>query len=191
MAEKIRFIGRIQHTEDTIQRLFKTEYFTYSKRRILARMLVGAAMVVTGLLYQRNRIVQVILLMIGCWLLFSRDFPASVQADRTLEKRKGRLPQNTCTFFDSGMDLDGEGRMRLAYSRFQQLVEDERYLYLFLGKGSVCMIDKETIERGSVEELKEFVEKHTGLTWRAKSKSLLQMNLYDVWQMLQDKRRRR
>ena len=144
MAEKIRFIGRIQHTEDTIQRLFKTEYFTYSKRRILARMLVGAAMVVTGLLYQRNRIVQVILLMIGCWLLFSRDFPASVQADRTLEKRKGRL-----------------------------------------------MIDKETIERGSVEELKEFVEKHTGLTWRAKSKSLLQMNLYDVWQMLQDKRRRR
>ena len=42
-------------------------------------------------------------------------------------------------------------------------VEDNEYVYLFLGHKSVCMIDKATVEGGSAEDLKEFVAQRTGL----------------------------
>ena len=35
MAEQASFIGSVQHTPDTIQRLYKTEYYTYDTLRIL------------------------------------------------------------------------------------------------------------------------------------------------------------
>ena len=79
--------------------------------------------------------------------------------------------------------------MRLEYSRFQRLLEDNEYLYLFLGPKSVCMIDKATVEGGSAEDLKEFVAQRTGLSWR-RNRSLLSMNLTDLRQALQDHRKR-
>lgn len=190
MAEKIRFTGSVQHTEDTIRLLYKTEYYTYDQMRVLLRFLLGGAMAAAAFLVPMNRIVQILLIMAGCWLLVSKDFPAVMRAERALEARKGVLPVNTCTFFDSGMDLDGEGHMRLKYDRFQRLVEDEGYLYLFLGRRSVCMIDKAAISPGTPEELKAYVAGRTGLAW-TRQRSLLLMNLADLRQALRDWRQNR
>ena len=187
MEKAAKFVGSIHHTEDTIQLLYKTQYYTYDTLRVVIRLLIGAAMVVVGFSAVMPRPLQVLLLMGGCWLIVSKDFPAAVQADRVIDARKGALPQNTCTFYDSGMDLDGEGHMRIQYGQFQRLVEDEHYLYLFLGKRSVCMVEKDSVEHGSAQELKEFVEKHTKLKW-VKNKSLLQLNLKDLRQAVRDSR---
>lgn len=189
MAEKAKFVGSIQHTEDTLQRLFKTEYRTYKQLRILIRMVIGFALAALALTTEMSTVLQGILLLVGCWLLVSRDFPAAVQADKAVDGRKGNLPQNMCTFFKGSLQLSGEGTMRLEYSRFQRLIEDNEYLYLFLGPKSVCMIDKATVEGGSAEDLKEFVAQRTGLSWR-RNRSLLSMNLTDLRQALQDHRKR-
>lgn len=188
MAEKARFTGRVQHTEETIRLLFKTQYNTYEQLRMIVQMGAGMAMAVAAFLVPMNRVLQVLLAMLGCWLLVSKDFPASLRAEQALEQRKGVLPENVCKFFDKAMELNGEGRMRLEYSRFQRLIEDGGYLYLFLGRNSVCMIDKETVEGGSAEDLKAFVEKRTGMTW-SKNRSLLWMNLTDIRQALKDRGR--
>ena len=99
----------------------------------------------------------------------------------------GKLPENVCAFFGGSLELSGEGSMRLEYGRFQRLVEDSGYLYLFLGSRSVCMIDKATIKGGSAEELKAFVAERTGLTWR-RNRSFFTMNLTDLRQMIRDRR---
>lgn len=189
MADRAKFIGSIQHTEDTLQRLFRTEYRTYHQPRILAQLAVGFVMAALALTVEMNRTLQAVLLLIGCLLMAGRDFPASVRADKALDDRKGKLPENTCAFFGGSLELSGEGTMRLKYDRFHRLVEDSGYLYLFLGSRSVCMIDKTTIKGGSVEELKSFVAERTGLTWR-RNHSLFTMNLTDLRQMLRDRRSR-
>lgn len=189
MADRAKFTGSIRHTENTLQRLFKTEYRTYHQPRILAQLAVGFVMAALALTVEMDRIPQAVLLLFGCLLMIGRDFPASVRADKALDDRKGKLPENVCAFFGGSLELSGEGSMRLKYDRFQRLVEDDEYLYLFLGSRSVCMIDKTTIRGGSAEELKSFVAERTGLTWR-RNRSFLTMNLTDLRQMLRDRRRR-
>lgn len=188
MADTIRFVGSIQHTEETIQRLFRTEYYTYEKLRLMMRMAAGAVMTVTAVLAALPMAARGILALIGCWLIVSKDFPADVRADRTVDARKGQLPENTCTFFDKRMELDGEGHMRIKYDQFERLVEDDGYLYLFLGKRSVCMVERSGVEHGSDRQLMEFLEERTGLHWE-RNKSLLMMNLSDLLQAIRDRRR--
>lgn len=190
MAEKIRFSGSVRHTEDTIRLLYKTEYYTYDQMKILLRMALGCVLAAAAFLTSVHGALRILMIMVGCWLLVSKDFPAVMRAERSLEARKSLLPTNTCTFFDSGMDLDGEGHMRLKYDRFQRLVEDEGYLYLFLGRRSVCMIDKETVKPGTPEELKAYVAERTGLAW-TKNQTLLWMNLADLRRALRDWRSNR
>ena len=187
MAERAKFTGSVRHTEDTIQRLFKTEYRTYHQPRILAQLAVGFVMAALALTVEMDRILQAVLLLFGCLLMIGRDFPASVRADKAVDDRRGRLPENVCSFFDGSLELSGEGSMRLKYDRFQRLVEDNEYLYLFLGSRSVCMIDKATVRGGSAEALKAFVAERTGLTWR-RNRSFFTMNLADLRQMLRDRR---
>jgi hypothetical protein len=181
MAKKARFVGRIQHTETTIQRLYRTNYYTYDTKRMLARMLLGAVLVVVPFLVSIPQVLRVVMLLFGCWLLVSKDFPPSVQADRALEARKNSLPLNICHFFESDVLLEGEGSMHIPYQRFQRLVEDEAYLYLFLGRKSMCMVEKATVSGGQAEELKDFVAKKTGLRWE-RNRSLLSMNLSELYQ---------
>lgn len=187
MAKK--YVGKIEHTEETIRRMFKTEELTYNKMGLLLRMGAGAALVVCAFVISMPTLLQVALLAVGSWLLISRDFPSTSRADRAVEARKGALPVNTCTFSDSNVVLEGEGSMPIPYSRFQRLVQDEQYLYLFLGRGSVCMIDKTTVHPGSAEELMEFVEKKTGLEWNW-SKSLMLMTVRDLIQAVKDFQKR-
>ena len=165
MAEQASFIGSVQHTPDTIQRLYKTEYYTYDTLRILSRFLFGGALIAAALILELPRPVQILLLLAGCWLIISKDFPAAVRADQVLDNRK------------------------LAYPKFQRLIEDEQYLYLFLGRQSVCMVEKDGVEGGSPEELKAFVARLTGLSWQ-RNRSLLTMNLADLRQALRDRRAR-
>lgn len=186
MAEKVKFVGNLQHTEDTIQRLFKTEYRTYHQWRILVQLAAGFVMAAAALTVEMNRILQAVLLLAGCLLMIGRDFPAAVRADKAVDDRKGQLPENKCAFFKNFMELSGEGTMRLEYSRFQRLVEDDQYLYLFLGAKSVCMVGKATVEGGGADELKAFVAERTGLTWR-RNRSILTMNLADLRQAIQDR----
>ena len=184
-----RFKGTIRHTEETIRLLYKTEYHVYEKMRLLTRVVIGAAMIVLALAAGLPLAAQAILLMIGCWLLVSRDFPSTSRADKVVEARHGVFPVMTCTFTDGGVRLEGEGGMDIQYSQFQRLIEDDKYLYLFLGKGSACMVDRATVEPGPSEKLMEYVEEKTGLEW-GRDKSLLSMNLRDIRQAVKDRRRR-
>ena len=189
MAEQASFIGSVQHTPDTIQRLYKTAYYTYDTLRILSRFLFGGALIAAALILELPRPVQILLLLAGCWLIISKDFPAAVRADQVLDNRKAALPLHICSFFEDRVELSGEGSMKLAYPKFQRLIEDEQYLYLFLGRQSVCMVEKDGVEGGSPEELKAFVARLTGLSWQ-RNRSLLTMNLADLRQALRDRRAR-
>lgn len=187
MAGKAKFVGSVQHTEETLQRLFKTEYRTYHQLRILSQLAVGFALAALALTVEMSRPLQAVLLLAGCLIMVSGDLPASLRADKAVDDRKGKLPKNVCVFYANSMELSGEGTMRLEYGKFQRLVEDDRYLYLFLGRRSVCMVDKSAVEGGSAEELKEFVAQRTGLTWR-RGRSFLSMNLADLRQAIRDHR---
>ena len=176
------FYGEIKHTDATIFRLFRTQYRSFCQRRMLARFLLGLAMVFTAVFTHFPDLLRVILLILGAWFMVSLDFPGQMNADKSLEARRGMLPTMTYTFYNDEMHITGEGDLTMKYTKLIRLAQDAEYLYLFSGPEAVCMIDRSTVKPDD-EKLAAFLAEKTGLEWKT-SKSFFLLNLYDLLQIL-------
>lgn len=179
--------AKISHTEKTVEQLYKMQYYVYEKPRMLLRLLIGFGLVAAAVAAGFPTWAKALLLLIGAWLLVSRDFPAAVRADRALMERKARLPDMNYSFGSKALRLTGEGSMDIPYEKLTRLVEDKRYLYLFLSRQSVCMLEKDSVKPADLVAFANFMEEKTGLKWRAE-KPFLSMSLYDMRQALKDMR---
>ena len=186
MAEPLYRAG-IRHTEKTVEQLYKTQYYVYEKPRMLARMLVGFGLVAAAALTTPPTWVRALLLLIGAWLLVSRDFPAAVRADRAMSERKARLPNMSYAFYDDRLRLSGEGSMDVPYKKLTHLIEDDGYLYLFLSRTSVCMLERDSIKPPQYLDFGKFLTEKTGLEWR-REKAFLSMSVYDLRRIWRDTR---
>lgn len=176
---KCLYTAKIEHTEKTIEAIYKAEYFAFEKLRIYLRLGIGVGLIALALLNELPIWLKGIMLLIGAWLAVSSDFQAQVRADKALQERKAVLPKMEYVFHESTFHISGEGDMNVRYAQLIHLSEDKDYLYLFLSRNSVCMIDRKTIKPGDDAKFKAFIEKHTGLTFKREI-SLLAMSLYDI-----------
>lgn len=174
-----QFYGKIEHTEKTIMALYRAQYHAYEKPQMLLWMGFGFALIMIAAFATIPMWAKTILLLIGAWLVISMDFPSQVRADRAVEARRGNLPKMEYEFHKDAVKVSGEGSMSIPYKKIVRLAEDKGYLYMFMDKDSICMVDRNTIKPKSVDEFKEFIAKKTGLDWQ-NEKSLLAMNLADV-----------
>ena len=186
MAESY-YRAKITHTEKTVEQLYKMQYYVYEKPRMILRMLIGFSLVLTAVVTGFPTWAKALLLLFGAWLLVSRDFPAAVRADRALSERKAKLPNMSYSFGPEAVNLTGEGSMDIPYSNFTRLVEDRQFLYLFVTRNSICMIEKDSVKPADIMAFAKYMEEKTGLKWRAE-KSFLSMSIYDIRQTLKDMR---
>ena len=77
--------------------------------------------------------------------------------------------------------------MDIPYGKFTRLVEDKQYLYLFVNRNSVCMMEKDSVKPADIMAFARFMEDKTNLKWRAE-KPFLSMSIYDLRQALRDMR---
>ena len=178
MAASI-YSAKIDHTESSLESLFKTQLYAYKKLYSLTRIGIGLCFILMAAFLSFPLWLKAILLLIGAWLTISRDFPAQIQADRAFTARHGVLPRNTYRFYKDRLSMDGEGKMDIPYGRLSRLIYDKDYFYLFLSKDSVCMMEKESLSPGEPEAFMDFLAGKTGLTW-SQEKSFLFMNLDDI-----------
>ncbi len=182
-----RYRAKIDHTEKTIQALFRAEYHVYEQKRMLFRFLLGLAVVFLGVFAPLPNWARAILLLIGAWLIASLDFPSQIRADKALEARGGQLPRMTYEFFDDHLRLSGEGSMDVPYAKLRRLIEDRKHLYLFLSRDSVCMLDPSTLQPNDPDAFRSFLAEKTGLPWR-KDRGLLSLDLADLILMFRERK---
>ena len=176
----VQYQGRMDHTENTIQELFETQYNTYRMGRVVVTAVAGVALAAAGLFAPVPMLVQGRLLLAGCLLFVGRDFPAIVRAEGVIEARGGALPSSVCTFCTGHMELEEGGiRKKLRYDKLDRIVQDRRYLYLFFGPESVVMVDRYTNQPGTAEDVMQLVSERTGKQWEAPF-SLLTFSLRDI-----------
>jgi hypothetical protein len=177
--------AKISHTEKTVEQLYKMQYYVYEKPRVIARALIGFGLVAAAVLSALPTWGKAMLLLVGAWLLVSRDFPAAVRADRALSERRAKLPNMSYGFGPDKVHLSGEGSMDIPYKKFTRLVEDRQYLYLFISRNSVCMLEKSSVKPDDIMAFAKLLEEKTGLKWRAE-KAFLSMSIYDLRRAWQD-----
>ena len=174
-----QFSAKIEHTEKTIESLYKAQYHAYEKKKMLIWMAVGFVLIFVAAFSSYPTWAKAILLLIGGWVVVSVDFPSQIRADKALEVRKADLPKMEYEFNKDQMKISGEGSMSIPYKKIVKLTEDKYYFYIIFSKDSICMIDKSTVRPKSEKELKEFLADKTKLYWQ-NEKSFLTMNLADV-----------
>ena len=181
MSEYIYKAG-IDHTEKTIQELYKTQYYTYEKIRIIIRFLIGLALIIAAVSLYLPIWGRGAMLLLGTWMAVSTDFPAQVRADKVLQSRKGNLPGFIYEFFDDKIKLSSNYNksMDIPYNKLTKLLYDKEYFYLFISKKSVCMIDKKTFFNQDTEDFMKFIENKTGMKFLIQ-KSILAMNIHDIF----------
>lgn len=182
-----QFTGRIDHTEKTITSLYRAQYHAYEKPQMLVWMGVGFVMILIAALSSLPIWARGILLLIGAWMVVSMDFPGQVRADRAVSARHGSLPSMEYAFHKDQMQLSGEGSMSIPYKKIQRLAEDADYFYIFMGKDSICMMEKGSVKPKSPDDFKAFLAQKTGLDWQ-NEKSLLALNLADVILMFRNRK---
>lgn len=183
----LHYKAKIAHTEKTIEKMFVTQYYAYEQLRMYLRFILGIVLAAVAVLLTIPMWLRGMLLLAGGWLLSSADFPAQIRADRAVQARRGKLPVMEYDFYDDRMSISGEGSMNTKYNKFEKLIEDSDYLYLFMSKTSVCMIDKNTLTNVSLPDFKTFLSERTGIKWKFK-KSMLAFNLYDIKDMLKNRK---
>ena len=174
-----QFTAKIEHTEKTIESLYRAQYHAYEKPQMLVWMAVGFVLIFVAAFSSFPTWAKAILLLIGAWTVVSLDFPALVRADRAFEARHGSLPKMEYEFHKDQMKISGEGSMSIPYKKIEKLTEDKYFLYIIISKDSICMIDKSTVRPQSDKELKEYLASKTHLDW-LNEKSFLMMNLADI-----------
>ena len=176
-----KYSASIKHDAHTIELLYKTQYYAYDKLRIIFRFIMGFALIASALFMSLPIWARGILLLTGTWLMSSSDFPAQVRADRVIQARHNNFPEMHYEFNEGYFTVSGEGSMNISYDKVSRLIYDSGYMYIFMSRDSVCMIDRNTLSDS--EEFMKFIESVTGHEWH-KEKSLLSMNLEDVKRMI-------
>lgn len=175
------YTAQMEYSDDTIRLMFKTEYYTYEKLRLVLRYALSILLIAAGLLLSLPIAAQAICLMIGAWLFVSPDFPSKVRAEGVIQQRGGQTSSVQMTFDEKRIGI-GNG-LTIAYDEIDRLIEDDRYYYIFRDRQTAVMILKGSVSGGSEEDFRAHIEQRTGKMFAA-NKSILTMNLKDVLHML-------
>jgi len=183
----LHYKAEITHNEKTIEKMYVAQYYSYEQLRMYLRFVLGIVLAGVAILASLPMWLRAMMLLLSGWLISSADFPAQIRADRVCQARKGKLPVMQYDFYEDRISISGEGSMTAKYNKFEKLVEDSGYLYMFMSKDSVCMIDKATVSGASLEDFKAFLAEKTGVKWKYK-KSMLAFNLYDIRDMFKQRK---
>ncbi len=179
------YVAKIEHTPETIKKMFWVERSTYHLFNIILQQIIGALLLMSAFLGNLHIGVQGLFLLFGSWLIVSKDFWVNLKVQEVLEVRQNNLPIMHYKFDRKGILISGEGETKLSYSKIERLVYEENYLFLFFGKNEVCMIDRASVS-SSEEEFIEFMEQQTKCEWK-RVKSVFTLNFFDMLTVLKDR----
>ncbi|MBE5800169.1 MAG: YcxB family protein [Clostridiales bacterium] len=169
------------HDDDTIRLMFKTEYYTYEKIRLLLRYVLAIVLVAAALIGGLPTIPQALCLAFGAWLFVTPDFPSKVRAEGVIEMRHGQKSSVTLTF--DGRQIGIGNGASIPYTAVDKLIEDGRFYYIFRDKQTAVMVPKGGVTVGNPETFRAYIEEKTGKQFET-NKSLMNMNLKDLIAMV-------
>lgn len=182
---KIHFESVTVYNDDTIRRMFRTEYYVYETARRMLRLAVACGAILAGVFAPIPQAAKILCLLVGAWLIAAQDFPSKVQAEGVIAQRQGQTSKVKCRFSENGVEV--ENGLRIPYSQIDRLAEDEEYLYIFRDKQTAVMIPREGLVPKNPERLQALIQKRSGKQWEKIGRSILTLNLWDLVDMIRSR----
>ena len=192
-TSKNHFEAKVVFNDETIRRMFRTEFYTYEGLRHLLWLAAAFVLVMAALFTAIPTVVKVLCLLVGCAMFAMPDFLSRVAAEGVIMQRGGA--ETTVGYvtrpdkrYRSPLTLTEKGQEtgRAIAGKIDRLVEDDQYFYIFQSRQMAVMIPKGSLLPANPERFAKVLAKETGKDWQ-RSKSLWGLNLKDLIQMGKDR----
>lgn len=177
------YTASVTFDEKAILRVFRTEYFTYDRIKVLLRAIAGFALIAVAIFASFNTAITVILLLIGCWLFIALDFPSKVRAEGVIAQRKGQKSTVHLHFGEIYIETE-EDHKQYKYSEIDRLIVDKEYLFIFFSRQKALMLESATIKPQELSAFRNFVADKAGKSW--KTTSIFFMSFKDLKEAIRD-----
>ena len=139
-TSKNHFEAKVIFNDETIRRMFRTEFYTYEGMQRLVWLAVAFALVMLALFVPIPTVVKVLCLLVGCAMFAMPDFLSRVAAEGVIMQRGGAESTVSCRINAGGVDV--ENGAHIPFDKIDRLVEDDQYFYLFQSRQMAVMIPK-------------------------------------------------
>ena len=173
-TSKNHFEAKVIFNDETIRRMFRTEFYTYEGMQRLVWLAVAFALVMLALFVPIPTVVKVLCLLVGCAMFAMPDFLSRVAAEGVIMQRGGAESTVSCRINAGGVDV--ENGAHIPFDKIDRLVEDDQYFYLFQSRQMAVMIPKGSLLPANPERFAKVLAKETGKDWQ-QPKSLWGHNL--------------
>lgn len=172
--------------EDAIRSMFRAEYFSYERLKMLMRAGIGAFLLFIALFFISSSGLRGVLLLLGCWFLVSTDFPSRMRAEQLIQSRHGQISRVRYRFSEDEVLIDQTGKT-LRYDRIDRIMADKKGFYLFESPQNAVMIQRTKWDLRKQQSFADFISEKTGKDWK-QSRSFLSMNLKEFLDMIGDRK---
>lgn len=173
VTDKMMYTAGMEFTSETIRKLTQMQYDTFSFGRKLGQGLASVLLIGMGLIMGST--IGVLALAVGCFLIVSLNYRPKNTADQICRSYKGKFPKLSYTFTSWGVSTS-QVPEPVSFDRFVRLIDDGKYLYMYVNTATAFMIDKSTVKCGTADELKDSIAERSGLKWK-KPNSILSLKL--------------
>lgn len=152
------------HDENSIRRLAALQYDLFQMWRKLLYIVTGVFLILFGVMASLPLQAAGSIVFLGCLCLWFCKASAQITANRMIAAIAGAYPHTELYFCRDKVEItDGRSWFHLPYRLIQRVVQDDRYVYLFLNASTSYMIDKSMVDPRDLSGFQSFLEEHTGL----------------------------
>ena len=119
-TSKNHFEAKVIFNDETIRRMFRTEFYTYEGMQRLVWLAVAFALVMLALFVPIPTVVKVLCLLVGCAMFAMPDFLSRVAAEGVIMQRGGAESTVSCRINAGGVDV--ENGAHIPFDKIDRLV---------------------------------------------------------------------
>ena len=120
-TSKNHFEAKVIFNDETIRRMFRTEFYTYEGMQRLVWLAVAFALVMLALFVPIPTVVKVLCLLVGCAMFAMPDFLSRVAAEGVIMQRGGAESTVSCRINAGGVDV--ENGAHIPFDQIDRLVD--------------------------------------------------------------------
>ncbi len=164
--QKVLYTALMKHNANTIEKLVLMQYNTFQVKNKLIQILLSLLLILYGVFtFHTGMVTSYLCLFLGCVMIAGLDVRAKSNARKIISQMNNRFPSSAYYFTSTGFK-DSEKSKEIPYTELIKLIDDRKYLYLYVSKESAYMIANASVYGdGGLEGLKKLLSEQTGINW--------------------------
>ena len=163
---EVLYTAVMKHNADTIEKLVLMQYNTFQVGKKISLILISLVLIAYGVFtFSSGMITSYFCLFLGCVMIAGLNVRPKSNARKIIAQMNNRFPSSEYYFSSTGFK-DSEKSKEISYQSLIKLIDDKKYLYLYISKESAYMVNASSVYgEGGVNGLKNLISEKAGCKW--------------------------